>query len=95
MTELVKRIKRPYQVVISKIFYQVFASQKTLPSFDQSKDSKFLPIKRLYQALISQKTLPSFFPRASTSFNGLTPGDKMKKIGVDGPKPFVNHSVVL
>ena len=24
-------------------------------------------------------------PKASTSFNGLTPGDNMKKIGVEGP----------
>ena len=28
---------------------------------------------------------PSFFPRASTSFRGSTPGDKMKNIGVPGP----------
>ena len=28
---------------------------------------------------------PNFFPKASTSFRGFTPGDKMKKIGVEGP----------
>ena len=38
--------------------------------------------------------LPNFFPRASTSFNGLTPGDRMKKIGVEGPAYKFNYPTV-
>ena len=29
---------------------------------------------------------PNFLPKASTSFSGLTPRERMKNIGVEGPK---------
>lgn len=42
------------------------------------------PSDTLWKFLLSI-VKPSFFPRASTSFRGSTPGDRMKKIGVPGP----------
>lgn len=42
------------------------------------------PSDTLWKFLLSM-VKPSFLPRASTSFRGSTPGDRMKKIGVPGP----------